>query len=98
MHSLKCASLSACLVSATHASFEAFLASSGPKRVCTHSYPPTHLFTHSIAMGIDYSLFMLTRFMDGLRAKMPLHEAIVLMLESAGGLAHSYVCMWVAQS
>lgn len=36
-------------------------------------------------MGIDYSLFMLTRFMDGLRAQKPLHEAVVLMLESAGG-------------
>lgn len=38
----------------------------------------------TLALGIDYSLFMLTRFMDGVNSGRSIEESIELMLRSAG--------------
>jgi hypothetical protein len=48
------------------------------------SFAPTLMISLSIAMGVDYNLFQLTRFMDGVRAKKSLTDSIIMMLESAG--------------
>ncbi|EKU23135.1 mmpl domain protein [Nannochloropsis gaditana CCMP526] len=48
------------------------------------SFAPTVMASLSIAMGIDYSLFQLTRFMDGVAAGKDLFNAVCLMTESAG--------------
>lgn len=48
------------------------------------SFAPALMLSISLGMGIDYSLFLLTRLMDFLRKDKPLEASVFLMMRSAG--------------
>lgn len=48
------------------------------------SYAPSIMMSLTLALGIDYSLFMLTRFMDGFELNHSIDDCISLMYRSAG--------------